>query len=256
MKCGSWHRDNVVLLGDAAHTAHYSIGSGTKLAMEDAIALDVAIREARDLPSAFADYEARRRPAVLHLQEIAHRSQLWWESFPERMHLPVAQLMLAYMTRAGKVDLARFVQNAPALGRRGLADYAGIAATAVPDSDVTEWVLDRPLTHDGITHPRRAADRDLRFAATTTVVDVDLESARGPAADAFVASLPATQTLWLTGSADRAALLVRLDLAERLCRSTDSLVVVEGAHRDVGDLAAGLASGRTHLVAVTREVPV
>jgi anthraniloyl-CoA monooxygenase len=255
VKCGSWQLGNVVLLGDAAHTAHYSIGSGTKLAMEDAITLDIAVREADDLDGALADYEARRRPAVAHLQEVAHRSELWWESFPERMHLPVAQLMLAYLTRAGKVDIERVAMSAPALARRGLADYAGVEDGAVPEADVTDWILRQPVTHAGVTHPRRTAGDSLRSAATTAILDVDFDSAWGAPADALVSAPPGADTLWLTGALDRAALLVRLDLAERLRRAVGSLVVVEGSPGDIGDLAAGLASQRTHLVAV-REVAV
>src|SRR5213075_755933 len=67
--CESWSSGNTVLLGDAAHTAHYSVGSGTKLAMEDAIALRDAIADAPDLPSALAAYERERRPQVGRLQE-------------------------------------------------------------------------------------------------------------------------------------------------------------------------------------------
>jgi anthraniloyl-CoA monooxygenase len=255
VKCGSWHRGNIVLLGDAAHTAHYSIGSGTKLAMEDVIALDIAVHEAADLEGALADCEARRRPAVAHLQEVAHRSEMWWESFPERLHMPVAQLMLAYLTRAWKVDIERVVRNAPALARRGLADYAGVEDGAVPDADIADWILRQPVTHAGVTHPRRAARDDLRYSASTAILDVDFGSAWTTSADALVDAPPGADTLWLTGSPDRAALLVRLDLAERLPRATGSLIVVEGSHRDMGDLAAGLACRRTHLVAVTREVP-
>ena len=256
VKCGSWHLGNVVLLGDAAHTSHYSIGSGTKLAMEDAIALAIALRQADDLASALADYEARRRPAVAHLQEAADRSRMWWESFPERTHLPVAQLMLAYLTRAGKIDIEQVARNAPALARHSLADFAGVEARVVPESDLTEWILGQPVTHEGVTHPRRTAHDELRDAATTETLDIDYESAWGPQADALVGAPPDANTLWLTGSPDRAALLVRLDLAERLRRAARSLIVVEGSRRDIGDLAAGLASERTHLVAVTPEVPV
>jgi anthraniloyl-CoA monooxygenase len=68
VRCSHWHHGNVVLLGDAAHTAHYSIGSGTKLAMEDAIALVAAIGAESDLPTALARYESLRHPAVEHLQ--------------------------------------------------------------------------------------------------------------------------------------------------------------------------------------------
>ena len=71
MRCERWHSGNVVLLGDAAHTAHYSIGSGTKLAMEDAIALVGCLRQAARLEQALQAYESERRPAVEHLQEVA-----------------------------------------------------------------------------------------------------------------------------------------------------------------------------------------
>ena len=248
--CDSWHRGNVVLLGDAAHTAHYSIGSGTKLAMEDAIALDVAIDESADLATALTTYEARRRPAVAHLQQIAHRSALWWESFPQRLDLPVEQLMLAYMTRAGKVDIGRYAHSAPRLAREGLAAYAGVGYDAVPDTDLTDWVLGRPLTRNSVTYDNRIADDTLATDPTTTVVNIDLESAWSADADKVVDNPPAAKTLWLTGSPDRSALLTRLDVAERLSWQSDAVIVVEGPREHVGDLAAGLASGRTHLVAL------
>ena len=92
MHAARWHTDSVVLLGDAAHTAHYSIGSGTKLAMEDAIELVAALDAADDLPGALNTYEAMRRPAVERLQGLARRSQHWWDSFPERLDLQVDRL--------------------------------------------------------------------------------------------------------------------------------------------------------------------
>ena len=126
---------------------------------------------------------------------------------------------------------------------------------AVPEADVTDWILRQPLTHEGVAHPRRTVHHDLRYAATTAILDVDFESAWCPPADALVGAAPVADTLWLTGSPDRAALLVRPDLAERLRRAMRSLIVVEGSHREIGDLAAGLASERTHLIALTREAP-
>src|SRR4051812_18780385 len=143
-----WHAGSVVLLGDAAHTAHYSIGSGTKLAMEDAIELVAALDAAHDLPGALTTYEALRRPAVERLQGLARRSQHWWDSFPERLDLQVDRLMVAYMSRAGRVPLARFAQSSPDVVRGALADYAGDTPGDVADPET--WVLDRPL---------RAADR-------------------------------------------------------------------------------------------------
>ena len=80
-----WHAGNVVLLGDAAHTAHFSVGSGTKLAMEDAIALAAALRAERSVPAALTAYEAMRRPQVESLQRAAQASLEWFESV-ERYH--------------------------------------------------------------------------------------------------------------------------------------------------------------------------
>jgi anthraniloyl-CoA monooxygenase len=80
-----WHSGNVVLLGDAAHTAHFSVGSGTKLAMEDAIALAAALEGEHSVSAALAAYEAARRPQVESLQRAAQASLEWFESV-ERYH--------------------------------------------------------------------------------------------------------------------------------------------------------------------------
>jgi anthraniloyl-CoA monooxygenase len=80
-----WHSANVVLLGDAAHTAHFSVGSGTKLAMEDAIALAAALKTEESIPAALASYETGRRPQVESLQRAAQASLEWFES-AERYH--------------------------------------------------------------------------------------------------------------------------------------------------------------------------
>jgi anthraniloyl-CoA monooxygenase len=71
VRCARWHHGNVVLIGDAAHTAHFSIGSGTKLAMEDALALAACLHEQRDVATALQAYEAERRPVVASTQRAA-----------------------------------------------------------------------------------------------------------------------------------------------------------------------------------------
>jgi len=76
---GAWHHDNIVLVGDAAHTAHFSIGSGTKLAMEDAIALSRSLQAHGEVARALPAYEAERRPQVEALQRAALRSLEWFE---------------------------------------------------------------------------------------------------------------------------------------------------------------------------------
>ncbi|ETD31744.1 FAD-dependent monooxygenase [Williamsia sp. D3] len=245
--CERWHAGNVVLLGDAAHTAHYSIGSGTKLAMEDAIALDRGVREASSLEDALAAYETARRPGVEYLQSIAARSELWWESFPGRIDMPVDQLMVAYMTRAGKVSLERFAQSAPDVARRGLADYGDVRPDEVPDSEVGEWVLRRPLRRNGFTAPTRVADGSLRSDAGTAVVEVHVDSAWGTAADGLIDGVPTASMVWLTGPPQRDAVLTRLDVGERL-RQAGHIVVVEAPDACRSDLSAGLVSLRTDLV--------
>jgi anthraniloyl-CoA monooxygenase len=98
-----WHAGNVVLIGDAAHTAHFSVGSGTKLAMEDAIALAGALKAAATIPGALAAYEAARRPAVESLQRAAQASLEWFES-AERYHdLEPPQFAFTLLTRSLRI---------------------------------------------------------------------------------------------------------------------------------------------------------
>ena len=81
-----WHHGKYVLIGDALHTAHFSIGSGTRLAMEDAIALDKALAEhGDDVPAALPAFEAARRPIVEKLVTGANGSAAWYERFAEHM---------------------------------------------------------------------------------------------------------------------------------------------------------------------------
>ncbi|MDV6264377.1 FAD-dependent monooxygenase [Rhodococcoides yunnanense] len=250
VQCRNWSLGNVVLLGDAAHTAHYSIGSGTKLAMEDAIALDAALAAAETVGDALAEYERVRRPAVEHLQQIAVRSEQWWESFPQRMDLPVEQLMVAYMTRAGKVGLERFLESAPDVAWKGIASYGQVAADSEAPIDASRWILARPLEHGDRSFCDRFAPPALREDPSTTVVSVDVESAWNEKATAVVDEARASSTIWLTGSDERDHVLTRLDVAERMMCSTSALVVVEIPTECVPDAVAGLVSARTHLVFV------
>ena len=100
---GSWRDGNVVLLGDAAHTAHFSVGSGTKLAMEDAVALAAALEEARDLPAALARYEEERRPEVESLQRAAQASLEWFEATERYRDLDPVDFAFSLLTRSLRV---------------------------------------------------------------------------------------------------------------------------------------------------------
>ncbi|MGQ4390522.1 FAD-dependent monooxygenase [Streptomyces sp. SAS_270] len=88
----TWHRGNLVLLGDAAHTTHYSIGAGTTLALEDAISLAGALNEHPELSTALAAYEQERRTALLSIQSAARYSAQWYENLPRYIHLPAPQM--------------------------------------------------------------------------------------------------------------------------------------------------------------------
>ncbi|HUQ02503.1 MAG TPA: FAD-dependent monooxygenase [Kofleriaceae bacterium] len=128
-----WRAGNVVLMGDAAHTAHFSIGSGTKLAMEDAIALRDAIVAEHDVGTALATYEMRRRPEVEALQAAAQASLEWFEGTERYLELPPAQFGYSLMTRSLRVSHASMLRRDPALARaveRVLAERADLELDA------------------------------------------------------------------------------------------------------------------------------
>ncbi|MGH7537971.1 MAG: bifunctional salicylyl-CoA 5-hydroxylase/oxidoreductase [Gemmatimonadales bacterium] len=103
VKNARWHHENVVLVGDAAHTAHFSVGSGTKLAMEDAIVLARALGGHGDIPSALAAYEAERRPVVESLQRAAQVSLEYFENTERYMHLEPVQFAFNLLTRSLRI---------------------------------------------------------------------------------------------------------------------------------------------------------
>ncbi|MFF9217103.1 bifunctional salicylyl-CoA 5-hydroxylase/oxidoreductase [Streptomyces viridosporus] len=98
-----WSHGNVVLLGDAAHTAHFSIGSGTKLAVEDALALAAALREQPSVREALAAYEAERRPVVESTQRAARASLEWFENLDLYLGQPPRRFAFNLLTRSRRV---------------------------------------------------------------------------------------------------------------------------------------------------------
>jgi anthraniloyl-CoA monooxygenase len=98
-----WHARNLVLLGDAAHTAHFSIGSGTKLAMEDALALAACLHEQPDVESALAAYEQERRPVVASTQRAAQASLEWFENLGQYTAQEPLQFAFNIMTRSRRI---------------------------------------------------------------------------------------------------------------------------------------------------------
>ena len=104
VRCASWHHGNLVLLGDAAHTAHFTIGSGTKLAMEDAVALAGALaRHPGRPPRAVAEFEQERQPVVERFQEAARESASWFENVRRYDGCHPVQFAFNLLTRSGRI---------------------------------------------------------------------------------------------------------------------------------------------------------
>ncbi|ALG84763.1 FAD-dependent monooxygenase [Gordonia phthalatica] len=229
-----WSTGNIVFVGDTAHTAHYTLGSGTKLALEDAIALSTALREHDGLGEAFAAYEAARRPAVERFKHLAYRSQRWWESYSLRVAARPEQIALSYMTRAGNLTVADFAATEP--------DTAAIALERLgtePPTDphlVDDWILAHAETFD-----------DTRTADLVTWSEPDVW---GDAADRAVADLR-TDLVHLTGPDDVLSVDARIDLAERIKLTSNRSVFVSipAAARAAG--AAAIAADRCDGIQLT-----
>ncbi len=125
IRCASWQHENVVLMGDAAHTAHFSIGSGTKLAMEDAIALADAVAANRsDVRAAIAAYEAARRLDVLKVQRAAQTSLEWFENSERYQQQSPERFVFNLMTRSRRITYDNLRTRDPALVARAAAVVA------------------------------------------------------------------------------------------------------------------------------------
>ena len=103
ISCERWHHHNVVLMGDAAHTAHFSVGSGTKLAMEDAISLAGLLLEGGEPAEVLELYEEERRPAVASLQRAAKASLEWFEGADRYRNMEPEQFVFSLLTRSQRV---------------------------------------------------------------------------------------------------------------------------------------------------------
>ena len=113
-----WSFKNMVLIGDALHSAHFSIGSGTRLAIEDAIALVKALEAEGDISRALVRYQTERQPIVKKLVTAARTSADWYEKFPEHMKLRLMDFAHSYITRSGRIDDARLRAMSPAFMAR------------------------------------------------------------------------------------------------------------------------------------------
>jgi anthraniloyl-CoA monooxygenase len=137
----SWSWENLVLLGDAAHTAHFSVGSGTKLAMEDAITLVEKLAQNGDVAAALRRYEAERRPAVESLQRAAQASLQWFESTERYLRTEPVQFGFNLLTRSLRITHEDLKVRDPAYIRK-----------------IDEWFAARAAEQSGTPVPARAGD--------------------------------------------------------------------------------------------------
>jgi anthraniloyl-CoA monooxygenase len=118
VKNENWSFENLVLLGDALHTAHFSIGSGTKLAMEDAITLAESFQQTSSVSDALAHFAETRQPIIEEYQAAAFESMLWFEQARNYMHLSPMDLAFSVMTRSGRVTYEELNKRDPEFIRR------------------------------------------------------------------------------------------------------------------------------------------
>ena len=133
--CRRWHHGNRVLIGDAAHTAHFSIGSGTKLAMEDAIALVARTAGTADVPAALAAYQEERETEALRLQSAARNRMRWFEDVARYTRLPPWQFTYSLLTGSQRIGHANLKLRDPGFVadvEKRLADGVGAGRPRPP----------------------------------------------------------------------------------------------------------------------------
>jgi anthraniloyl-CoA monooxygenase len=164
--CKRWHHGNVVFMGDAIHTAHFSVGSGTKLAMEDAIALAPLITDFADHERAFAQYEEQRRPEVESLQRAARASRNWFEGADRYRGMAPEQFVFSMLTRSQRITYDNLRLRDPAYMDGVDSWYAG-----------SEHRCPRPVGHEvpPMFHPFSV--RGLELANRIVVSPMDQYSA-------------------------------------------------------------------------------
>jgi anthraniloyl-CoA monooxygenase len=171
---GSWRNGNVVLLGDAAHTAHFSIGSGTKLAMEDALALVACLHEHRDVPAALVAYEVERRAVVLSTQRAARASLDWFESIGHYVDQPPERFAFNIITRSRRITYdnlrlrdPEFVTDMDDWFARHEADRGAIPADLEPIGPATTQSGRPPMFH-----PFRLSRLELKNRVVVSPMDM------------------------------------------------------------------------------------
>jgi anthraniloyl-CoA monooxygenase len=245
VRCARWSSGNVVFLGDAAHTAHYTVGSGTALAIEDAVALAEALAGSSSVTAAFEDYESVRKPHAERLQQRADRSQRWWSTLAVRYDLPLHALLVSYLSRTGAVSLSEIAR----------LDWPLLAGCLPPGSlpgnggSVADRILSRPFVANGASLPTRVysplATQHPDQVRTLTVPPGHAAHYLDLAGELVGQG---ASRIRLVGEGGRDGLLDRLELAELLRAHVGVSTIVRG--EAVEDLALGVLCHRTDLVEI------
>jgi len=249
VRCARWRAGNVVLLGDAAHTAHFSVGSGTRMAMQDALALARAIAAEPVLDDALERYEAERHPQVDRIQDAARPSLAWWERFGTYAdHLPPPQFTYHFLTRSGRVDHERLREDDPhfvATVERWFAARCGAGDGAHPLRTPLEGRIRLPERVLALTElPERTA----RVEAPAG--ESGLQEAFERAARAAAEGAPIVAVAPAAGAPEVEARLGATLLAERVRFELGVPVLLEAPGRDDSWATTMVLSGRADLVGV------
>ncbi|MFJ8113706.1 FAD-dependent monooxygenase [Streptomyces sp. NPDC096132] len=236
-----WHSGNVVLLGDAAHTAHFSVGSGTKMAMEDAVALaDSLLAHRDDLPGALDAYEAARRPSVERIQGSARPSLSWWEHFG-RYHEAFGPMQFAFHFISRSIGKDRIARRDPAFVDTVVRDWRTAHEGLAPlDTPFREYA-GRRLSPEQLAGLRAGGSGCLWLTAPDT--EPQLPELYERLADALGAQTPPDLVAVHGGTP-----LTRSLLAERarLVHGVPALIVEDAMDDDRAETL--LLSGRADLV--------
>ena len=261
VKNARWSDGNVVLVGDAAHTAHFSIGSGTKLALEDSIALADALAAAKgDVPEALVRYEAERRPAVEGLQRAAQVSLEWFEGTERYRHMPLVQFVFSLMTRSLRVTHAGLARRDPEL-IEAVDTWFAAAAGAMPRTPALV-----PFRAGGFTAKNRLVAMHghgevVDFAGQPVGMALDAASGlriarvpsgvEGDAAVAFAreASKGGADAV-LVGDLGSNARLGHVALSDRVRNETGVITIVAGGITTLDEVSTVVAAGRADLCVV------
>jgi anthraniloyl-CoA monooxygenase len=273
LRTARWSHGRYVLLGDAAHTAHFSVGSGTTMALADAIALAAALGESEDVPTALRRYEAVRRPSVEQLQAASVPSLGWWENFRRYVGLPPPQFGMHFLARSGRVSHDRAARQDPEFVRRLDRWFSG--------GEGVDAVLGTPFSADGWGTSGRvvrisravplgaAARQPLALQADALgpvrpdgVPALLIDTVAGPAdvepgiADALRAAEAGTMLIGVRAAADAAsAQLAATHISERLRLEHGIATALVDDAGDRDHAAQLVLSGRADLIAVPEPDP-